>query len=321
MATAVWLVTFGPVRPGDDKTVELYIAPGQTTTRIGADLASLGLVRNPGLFRIWVQVTGNAGKLKAGEYQLSRSMSVPRIAAKLARGQVKLYPVTIPEGYNVAEITQTLIAKGFADRDRLTQALATIATNGTLPAELQPERPAQVKQSLEGFLFPDTYSFHRGITEVEILRAMANRFKAALTPDMKERAAELGMSINEVVTLASIIEKEARKEEERAVISGVFHNRLRLRMALQSCATVRYVMKDPAGPITDREMAMDDVYNTYVYPGLPPGPICSPGLASIHAALYPEQTDYLYFCAKPDGSHAFARTLAEHNANVRKYLQ
>ncbi len=231
------------------------------------------------------------------------------------------YPVTIPEGYNVAEITQTLIAKGFADRDRLTQALATIATNGTLPAELQPERPAQVKQSLEGFLFPDTYSFHRGITEVEILRAMANRFKAALTPDMKERAAELGMSINEVVTLASIIEKEARKEEERAVISGVFHNRLRLRMALQSCATVRYVMKDPAGPITDREMAMDDVYNTYVYPGLPPGPICSPGLASIHAALYPEQTDYLYFCAKPDGSHAFARTLAEHNANVRKYLQ
>jgi len=128
------------------------------------------------------------------------------------------------------------------------------------------------------------------------------------------------MTMNEVLTLASIIEKEARLAEERPIISGVFHNRLELNMALQSCPTVRYVMKDPNGPITSREMAIDSVYNTYMYPGLPPGPICSPGVPSINAALYPADVEYLYFVAKLDGSHAFARTLSEHKENVRKYL-
>ncbi len=213
-----------------------------------------------------------------------------------------------------------LISRGFADAGRLAQAMATVAANGTLPAEWAPERPALVKQPLEGFLFPDTYSLYRGISEVEILRAMAGRLKSSVTGEMKAKAAQLGMSLNEVLTLASIIEKEARREDERAIISGVYHNRLRINMALQACPTVRYVMKDPDGPITDVEMAIDSVYNTYVYPGLPPGPICSPGLASIIAALNPAEVEYLYFVAKPDGSHAFARTLAEHNANVKKYL-
>jgi len=315
-----WTFTLGPVGFGDAQAIPMYIAPGQNTVQIGEQLASLGLIRSAAIFRLWVRLTGTAGSLRAGEYDFARGMSIPDIVAKMTRGEVKLHAVTIPEGYSVAQIQALLVARGFADPARLADALGAAGTNGLIPTEFAAARPALVKQPLEGFLFPDTYMLYRGITEAEILRAMVGRFKVAFAPAMRERAAELGMTLNEVLTLASIIEKEARLPEERAIISGVFHSRLKLRMALQTDPTVRYAMKDPNAPITSRELAIDSPYNTYRYAGLPPGPICSPGLASIQAALYPDDVPYLYFVAKLDGSHAFARTLAEHNANVRKYL-
>jgi len=320
MLILVWAFTLGPVGFGDAQAIPMYIAPGQNTVQIGEQLASLGLVRSATVFRLWVRLTGAAGSLRAGEYDFTRGMSIPGIVAKMTRGEVKLHSVTIPEGYSVAQIQALLVARGFADPTRLAAALLAAGINGLVPAEFAAARPALVKQPLEGYLFPDTYMLYRGVTEAEILRAMVGRFKAAVTPAMRERAAELGMTLNEVLTLASIIEKEARLAEERAIISGVFHSRLKLSMALQTDPTVRYAMKNPDAPITSRELAIDSPYNTYRYAGLPPGPICSPGLASIHAALYPDDVPYLYFVAKLDGSHAFARTLAEHNANVRKYL-
>jgi UPF0755 protein len=315
-----WILTLGPVGFGDAQAVPFQISPGQSTIQIGQQLASLGLVRNATIFRFWVQLTGSAGSLRAGEYDLAPNMSIPTITGKLLRGEVKLYGVTVPEGYSVAQIKALLVARGFADAERFDAATAAAAANGSLPVEFASSRAWQILHPLEGFLFPDTYMLYRGITEGEIVRAMVTRFKASITPAMQTRAAELGMTMNEVLTLASIIEKEARLAEERPIISGVFHNRLEGDMALQSCPTVRYVMKDPNGPITSRELAIDSVYNTYMYPGLPPGPICSPGLPSVNAALYPADVEYLYFVAKLDGSHAFARTLSEHNENVRKYL-
>jgi len=314
-----WFLTFGPPRPFSSEAAVVVIPSGHSTAQIADELGRRGLIRSPLAFRGWALVTGRAGKLKAGEYSFGYSLAATRIMDKLARGQVLLHPVTIPEGYNVAQITTLLASSGFADPAAFQAALSDAAVSGIVPEEWLPARTRLIRQPLEGYLFPDTYGLYRGITEAEIVRVMVSRLKASFPSRLEARAAELGMSVSEVLTLASIIEKEARHVAEREIISGVYHNRLRVGMKLDACPTVRYVMRDPLGPITEREMAIDSPYNTYVYGGLPPGPICSPGLASIEAALYPAKVDYFYFVAKPDGTHAFSRTYAEHLANIRKY--
>lgn len=314
-------LTIGPTHPFSRQTVIVQIPAGWSTRQIAGELRSAGLVRSSRGFQLWAVVTGQASALKAGEYRFGYAMSIPGIVGRIARGQVVLHPVTVPEGYTIRQIGELLAAKGFADPRRFEAAIDAAAGQGAIPDAWLPRRKPVLRELLEGYLFPDTYSLYRGISEAEIVRAMLSRFKTTFGPAFEARAAELGMAVANVLALASIIEKEARAPEERTVISGVFHNRLRIGMKLESCATVRYVMKDPHAPITEREMAIDSPFNTYVYYGLPPGPICSPGLASIQAALYPGQVDYLYFVAKPDGTHAFARTFAEHQQNIRKYLQ
>lgn len=316
---AGWNLTMGPTGAGADGPVIFFVPPGQGASQIASRLASEGLIRNATAFRLWARATRSAGQLKAGEYLLDGTLDTPAILRKLAAGQVILHPLTIPEGYNIAQIRALLVVKGWADADRFDQALAAAAAAGLIKPELLPAKKQLLIQPLEGYLFPDTYLFYRGITEAEIVRAMLARFRGTMTEERQAQAAALGMSVAEVLTLASIIEREAVRAEERSVISGVFHNRLRYGMLLGACPTVRYVMPDPTRPITSREMAIDHPYNTYVYAGLPPGPICSPGLASIDAALNPATTNYLYFVSKKDGSHAFARTYAEHLANIRRY--
>jgi len=179
-----WMLTLGPVGLGDAAAVPLYISPGQSTIQIGQQLASLGVVRSATIFRLWVQLTGSAGSLRAGEYELSPSMSIPTITGKLLRGEVKLYGVTVPEGYNVAQVKALLVARGFADAQRFDAASTALAANGVLPVEFSSSRAWEVLQPLEGFLFPDTYMLYRGVTEGEIVRAMVTRFKASVTPAM-----------------------------------------------------------------------------------------------------------------------------------------
>jgi len=169
------------------------------------------------------------------------------------------------------------------------------------------------EKRLEGFLFPDTYQFEADATAEEIINVMLKRFGEVYNEEYRRRAQELGLSTLEVVTMASIVEKEAKLDEERAVIAGVFYNRLKKNWKLESCATVQYLLGEPKAELSYKDLEIDSPYNTYKYYGLPPGPIASPGKASLEAALYPEEVDYLFFRANPDGSHTFSRTLAEHN--------
>jgi UPF0755 protein len=294
---------------------------GHSTGQIAAILSQKGLIRSPRAFRVWAAAKGIAESMRAGEYSISYGMSAPEIADKMVRGLVVLHPVTIPEGYNISQIAALLEQRGFADPQRFHAALDAAWQSGILPAAFTSSRPALVRLSLEGYLFPDTYNLYRGITETELVRAMVGRFKAAFTPAFEERARELKLTPAQVITLASIIEREARVAEERAIISGVFHNRLRVGMTLGADPTVRYVMPDPTRPIRDAERAIDSPYNTYRYAGLPPGPICSPGHASIEAALYPAKVEFYYFVARPDGTHDFSRTYSEHLRKVAKYIK
>ncbi|MDP2871781.1 MAG: endolytic transglycosylase MltG [Bacillota bacterium] len=321
IAFGVYRMALAPVRPGSADSEIVAVPYGHSTTQIADLLETKGLIRSARAFRRWTVVSGTSGSLHAGEYTISYGMSTPQIVARMARGQVVLHPITIPEGYNAAQIAALLEQRGFADQARFHEALRSAANSGLLPAGFASSRPAQVRFPLEGYLFPDTYHVYRGITEGELVRIMVGRFKAAMSPALEERARELKLTPSQVITLASIIEREARAPEERPVISGVFHNRLRIGMKLDADPTVRYAMPDPTRPITSKELAIDSPYNTYVNAGLPPGPICSPGLASIEAALYPAQVNYLYFVAKPDGTHAFSRTFAEHLRNVALYIK
>jgi UPF0755 protein len=218
--------------------------------------------------------------------------------------------VTVPEGLTLAEIADLMESAGLADRERLLkeaespELLSSAGITG---------------RGLEGYLFPTTYYFTPSTTERGILLAMVEEFQRSVTPAMREQAEELGMNMHEVVTLASMIEKETALPSERLLVSAVFHNRLKLKIALQSDPTVIYGLNRASKNLTRKDLQNPNPYNTYLVPGLPPGPICNPGLAALEAALRPASVPYLYFVSKNDGSHLFSRTIAEHNRAVERY--
>ncbi|HEY8394009.1 MAG TPA: endolytic transglycosylase MltG [Thermaerobacter sp.] len=310
-----------PVKPGTGTAVTVTIPQGASTAEIARILYDKGLIRHPLAFRIRARQAKLDGRLKAGVYRLHAGMSTPEILDKLARGDILTARFTIPEGFTVAQIIDGLVEMGLVDRDGFRAALNEAARDWPyLPED------AELREPLEGYLFPDTYQVPVGAdgrvaNPRIIVRAMLERFEAAFDRRRRERARELGLSVHEVVTLASIIEREAKVPDERPLISAVYHNRLRLGMKLDADPTTLYAVGRTSGPLTRRDLGVDSPYNTYRYPGLPPGPIGAPGLGSIDAALYPADTDYLYFVLRPDGSgrHRFARTLEEHNRNVRAW--
>jgi len=227
---------------------------------------------------------------------------------------VLFHRVTIPEGYTVTQIEEILAEKGIVDRTRFREALKSedFSLPYLSPAPRDPRH-------LEGFLFPATYEFPAGLAEKEIIGLMLQRFDAVLTPELQRRSQAMGLSVREVVTLASLVEREARLDEERPIIAAVFLNRLRRGMRLESCATIQYILGKQKEKLTYRDLQIPSPYNTYLHDGLPPGPIANPGLASIKAVLYPAEVDYLYFVARGDGSHYFSRTLGEHQTAARRY--
>lgn len=296
-------------------TVEFTVPRGASTAAIARRLAAAGLIRSPLAFQLYVRGRGLDGRLRAGTYALSPAMDVPQLVGVLVEGRVLTDRVTIPEGYTVAQVVQLLARRGLAREDELRAALAERARRWPY----LPRVP--LREPLEGYLFPDTYLFPRGASAGEMVDAMLSRFERAMRPEWRRRAAELGLTVHQVVTLASIVEREARVPEERPVIAAVFHNRLRRGMRLDADPTVLYALGRTAGPLTRADLAVDSPYNTYRHAGLPPGPIANPGAAALEAVLYPADVDYLYFVRLPDdsGRHAFARTLAEHQRNVQRY--
>ncbi len=298
--------------PYDDRMrpVLVEVPEGATLAQTAVLLEEEGLLRVPVAFTWVARLLGKDRSIRAGEYRLQSSMSPREILQRLARGEVVLHTVTIPEGLTVRQIADLLAARGLASREGILEASRETALIRALGVE---------EDSLEGYLFPDTYSFAMGLSPEEILKTMAQRFNAVYGPDLRARQDERGMGLHEVVTLASIVEKETGSREEKPLVASVLFNRLRKGIPLQCDPTVIYGIRDFDGNLTREHLQTPGPYNTYLNKGLPPGPICNPGLDSLRAALYPADTSYLYFVSRNDGTHEFSPTLEQHNRAVEKY--
>lgn len=290
----------------------LAVEPGMGVRQIGQELHRMGLVRHPQLFRAVVAARGVAGRLKAGEYALGGRVTLDGIVDKLARGDVIRRVVTFPEGSDIETMAQLVAAQGVAPA-----AFREAARNVSLVADLDPQA-----QDLEGYLFPDTYDVTRRPDAAAVLvRRMVQRFRDVITPDLDAVKAS-GRTVREVVILASVVERETALPQERARVAAVFRNRLRKRMPLATDPTIIYALRKAGrydGNIRREDLEIDSPYNTYRRPGLPPGPIASPGRASLQAAVRPAEVDELYFVSRNDGSHHFSRTYAEHQQAVAYY--
>ncbi|EKP93783.1 endolytic transglycosylase MltG [Thermaerobacter subterraneus] len=329
--TAGWLYhryvnALEPPRPGSPVTTVVRVPRGASTAEIAGLLHRQGLIRDPLAFRVLVRLQGYDGRLRAGVYRLSPGMPAQAVLDKLARGDILTARFTIPEGWTVAQVVEHLAAEGLVTRESFRAALDRAAADWPYLPRDAGTRNA-LKEPLEGYLFPDTYRVpvdeHGRADPALVVRLMLDRFRQVVGPEEEARARQMGLSVHQVITLASIVEREARVAEERPVIAGVYLNRLERNMTLDADPTVLYALGRTSGRLTYADLRVDSPYNTYRYPGLPPGPIGAPGEAAIRAVLHPADVDYLYFVLRPDGSgrHQFARTLAEHNRNVRAYRQ
>ena len=292
------------------REVTVEIPRGISFTQTTGILEEAGLIRHERGFSLLAFVTGASKHIQAGEYDLRSSMSPAAVLERLVKGKVKEYHVFIPEGFTLDRIAARLENQGLADRD----LFVSLASDSRLLSSLGIEG-----ESAEGYLFPDTHTLNKSMGEEGIIRFMVRQFRRAVTSAMLARADELGLTEGEVVTLASIIEKEGGPKEERPLISAVFHNRLKKGMRLQSDPTVIYDIEDFDGNLRRTDLEKKTPYNTYRIKGLPPGPICNPGLEAIEAALYPASVDFLYFVSKNNGSHHFSSNLKNHNRAVLKY--
>lgn len=294
--------------------LEVEIPSGATTTDVAQILAEHGIIRDPAVFRYYVRYRELDDQIVSGRYELSAAMSADQILTKLVNGEVVVRRFTIPEGLTVEMMADLLAEAQVVDREAfLDAALAAAAENPYLPEDVE------LIQPMEGYLFPATYQYHSGITAEEVVAMLMARFEAVWTPELLARADEMGLSVHEVTTLASIVETEARVAAEQPQIAGVYLNRLAVGMPLQADPTVYYALGLPRSEaLSYDDLEVDSPYNTYRYPGLPPGPIAAPGEGAIRAVLYPATHDYYYFVAKNDGSgeHYFATTYAEHLENV-----
>jgi len=304
-----------PVDPGSKESVSVTIPTGMGTGGIADTLKEENLIGNADVFRLQSKLKGFDGKYKAGEYTLSPAMSMEEIMMKLIEGKTNTVRFTIPEGYDIKRTTEKLASEGLINPDVFSKEIES----GQFDYKFLEGAPAGPNR-LEGFLFPDTYDIYTNANEHDIIDKMLYQFSKVFTDDYYARAKELNMSVNDIITLASIIEREARVPEDRPIIASVFYNRLKIGMPLQSCATVQYILGEQKPVLSISDTKIESPYNTYLNTGLPPGPIASPGADSIKAALYPADTDYLYFLAKGDGSHAFSSTYEQFLKDKAKYI-
>ena len=314
-AAGAWLYS-GVNRPfkgyeGAEQFVE--IPQGAGSVAIAKRLADAGVVRDVNTFRVALWVTGSGRRLQAGEYRFDRPSSAREVAGKIARGEVYVRPLTFPEGLTYKQMSALYEGKGFGPALDFINA----AKRGALVSAVDPDA-----KDLEGYLFPDTYKLPRSTTAELLVGRMIAAFMKTLTPELMDKAEARGLNVRQLVTLASIVEKETGNPDERPLVAAVYANRLKIGMGLQCDPTVIYALERAGrynGNLTRDDLQFDSPYNTYRHAGLPPGPIASPGRASLEAAASPADVPYLYFVSKNDGSHAFAATLDEHNRNVQQY--
>lgn len=286
---------------------------GQGVRSVTGALEKAGLIRSPLAFRLAYRLYYPHQSLKAGEYDFSKPVTMRDILEALTKGRIHLRAVTVPEGLTGEEIADVLIAAGLVRRDAFLAAFDDIGLVASW------DRDAV---NLEGYLFPETYDFAVRTPAAEVVGRMVAQFESVFTDAWRRRARELGLSVRQVTILASLIEKETSRPEEKKLVSAVFHNRLQIHMKLDCDPTIIYALKLAGGfegRLRSRDLKLESPYNTYLHAGLPPGPISNPGRDSLEAALYPADEDYLYFVSRNDGTHQFSRTLREHQIAVSQY--
>jgi UPF0755 protein len=317
---AVWarIVLTRPYRAWSAESVDVVLESGLSARSMFSRLQAAGVLRHPLLLRAWLRLQGGSDALHAGEYRFDEPITPLGLVRRLRAGDVLLYSVTIPEGLTLDEVIDRIGQAGFGTPVLLGTAFSdTSAIRGLDPQATD----------LEGYLFPETYMFPRDVSPEEIARAMVERFREMVEPDFLAAAKEQGLTLREAVTLASLIEKETSVSDERPMIAGVFHNRLKRGMRLQCDPTVTYALRRSGREVerlSRKDLAFKSPWNTYRVSGLPPGPIASPGWASLQAAVAPIEGNALYFVAAPNGGHRFSDDLASHEKAVaewRRYLR
>ena len=290
--------------------VYIEIENGDGCEEVAKKLYESGAIRQPVLFAVWARITGNDKRIKAGRYEFETLCGLRDALRKIVKGETADIKVTIPEGTNIfdiAEIFQTNTGMDSAE-------FINLARDSSLLDRFGINAP-----TLEGFLFPDTYFAFDSIPPRKVIEMMLRRFFELFGSTMLAKMDSLGFTLNEIVTLASLIQSEAKVKEEMSIISSVYHNRLANGRKLESCPTILYILPERKNRLLYMDLTVDSPYNTYIHPGLPPGAICNPGKDAILAALHPAKTDYLYFVAKGDGTHIFSRTHKEH-INAKKEI-
>ncbi|MGH7571652.1 MAG: endolytic transglycosylase MltG [Gemmatimonadota bacterium] len=298
-----------PAAPEGSAPAEVVVEEGTTVREVGRRLEERGVIRSALLFELWVRLRGDAGRIQAGTYRLPGDRSLPDVVDMLVEGETVLVEVTVPEGLRLEQVAGIVARSLGAD----SAAFVAAATDPILSDSLGVSAP-----TLEGYLFPETYWVDASTTAREMARLMADQFQVVFDTAWRARAESLGFTVDQIVTLASIVEEEARVPEERKTIAGVFWNRLGMGMPLEADPTVQYALGGHRERVLYRDLEVDSPYNTYRYAGLPPGPIASPGRSALEATLYPDSVPYLFFVATGEGGrHAFSETLAEHEAKRR----
>ncbi len=289
------------------------IPPGLSPPAIGRRLVEAGVVRDELTFRAALMATGKARDLKAGEYRFDQPLSAVEVVEKIATGDVYHRSIRFREGLTIAEMAQVFEESGLGT----SLGFVGAAKDPSSIRDLDPDAP-----DLEGYLFPETYGLPRGTPATELVRLMVDHFKRAFDEPLRALVRDQGLTVRQVVTLASLIEKETGRPEERLLVAAVYRNRMKIGMGMQADPTVIYALQQAGrydGNLSREDLQFESPYNTYRYAGLPPGPIAAPGRASLEAAVKPADVKYLYFVSRNDGSHVFAETLQEHNRNVYEW--
>ncbi len=300
-----------PINPSSQETITYVAQKGWGDSQIANDLQKLGIIRSSYFFRFYVVLSLQHSSLQAGEYNLSPKMSIYQIAKKMAQGDVVKDNAVILEGWDAKDIAKYLESKEICKQDYF---ISLTKKDYSDEFNFLQDKPKDV--SLEGYLFPDTYEISKGETCEDILNAMLVNFGKKLTPDLRAEIKNQKKSVFDIVTMASMIEKEVRKLDDKKIVSGILWKRISINMPLQLDSTIIYITGN--ANISTKDKKIDSPYNTYKYPGLPKGPISNPGMESITAAIYPKSTNYWYYLT--DGQTIFSQTLEEHNAAKAKYL-
>ncbi len=297
-----------------------HIDPGESTSQIADDLASRGLIHNAQVFLFYLRYRDSGARLEAGDFVLNRNMTMPQVIAALGQARVRQISVTLPEGDTMALMADAAQKAGLGPA----QSYLAAAQDMSWPYAFLQGRPAGAPANLEGFLFPDTYLLDRGATARDLVKRQLDRFDQQFSPALRAQVAQATANrpaepVYAVVTLASIVEREVKKDPDRSIVCGIFYNRLEQSMPLQDDVTVLYGLNKLQGPLTDQDKKHDTPYNTYLHRGLPAGPISNPGLATINACLNPQKTPYLYFFADAKGLSHYARTYAEFQQQQQQF--